>query len=93
MVDAFVNVTVGEDAEPEPVAAAVAAIEGVAAAHHVRGEYDVVAELDLEDPDSLQRVVTGEIRGHAAVRDTTTVVTPALAAHHTPDAERIALDR
>jgi DNA-binding Lrp family transcriptional regulator len=90
MTDAFVNV----DAEGDVpgVVDAIEEIEGVAAAHHVLGEYDVVVELALEDPKSLQRVVTGEIRAVEGVTDTTTVVTPDLADHQKPEAGRITPD-
>lgn len=86
MTDAFVTVVVDED--PASAAAAIAEIDGVERAVELRGEYDVVAELDLPDPDALQRVVTGEIQTVDGVAETTTAVTPELAAHHRADEGR-----
>jgi len=87
MTDGFVTIVVEGDAEEATTA--IADVEGVTAAHRVRGQADVVAELELAEPDDLQRVVTGEIQSVAGVETTTTLVTPELAAHQTPETERV----
>jgi len=80
MPDAFVNVTV--EAERAVPVEALAELGGVAAVHEVRGTYQAVVELALEDPDDLQAVVTGAIQRVDGVAETDTLVTPALADHH-----------
>jgi DNA-binding Lrp family transcriptional regulator len=91
MTNGFVAVTV--EGEASTAATEIAAIDGVATAHHVMGEFDVIAELDLSDPDSLQQVVTGSIQTVEGVTETTTTVPPELAAHHTPETDRATADR
>jgi DNA-binding Lrp family transcriptional regulator len=91
MPDAFVNIVI--EREAAEATDAIADAEGVAAAHHVLGKFDAVAELDLEDPGSLQRVVTGLIQDVGGVEETTTVVSPELASHHTPETDRATPDR
>ena len=91
MPDAFVNVVIEGDAAT--ATDAIADIEGVAATHRVLGEFDAVAELDLADPGSLQRVVTGLIQRVEGVEETTTVVSTELAGHYTPETERATPDR
>lgn len=91
MPDAFVNIVIERKAAE--ATDAIAGAEGVAAAHHVLGEFDAVAELDLEDPGSLQRVVTGLIQDVEGVEETTTVVSSELASHHTPKTDRAIPDR
>jgi DNA-binding Lrp family transcriptional regulator len=91
MPDAFVNIVI--DKEPAAATDAITDAEGVAAAHHVLGDFDAVAELDLEDSGSLQRVVTGLIQGVEGVEETTTVVSPELATQHKPETDRATSDR
>jgi DNA-binding Lrp family transcriptional regulator len=91
MTDAFVNIVVEGDAGA--TAETIAEVVGVSAAHHVRGEFDVVAALELSEPGVLQQVVTGSIQSVDGVENTTTVVTPELAERHVPEAERVPPDR
>jgi DNA-binding Lrp family transcriptional regulator len=91
MPDAFVNIVI--EREAASATDTIAGVEGVADAHHVLGEFDAVAELDLEDPGSLQRVVTGLIQGVEGVEETTTVVSPELATQNTPETDRAIPDR
>lgn len=73
MTDAYVNVLV----DPGAVTAAANEIDdldAVSVVHVVTGEYDVVAQLELDDPDDLPRVVADEIHGVSGVVDTMTNV-------------------
>jgi anthranilate phosphoribosyltransferase len=47
--DAFVHITVAAG-ETAPTASAVTDVERVRTAHVVTGDYDIVAQLDLDDP-------------------------------------------
>ncbi|WP_247730361.1 Lrp/AsnC ligand binding domain-containing protein [Halovivax limisalsi] len=87
MTDAFVTVVVDGDAGE--IASTLSEIDAVSAAHHVRGEYDVLVELTLEEPERLQEIVTGLILKTDGVEDTTTVVTPELAELHEPEPIRL----
>ncbi|WP_458204878.1 Lrp/AsnC family transcriptional regulator [Haladaptatus sp. NG-SE-30] len=73
MTDAFVHIR----AEPSSVmhaAREVAEIEEVTSAHIVTGEYDVIAQLDLDDPDDLPHVVAEKIQNAPPVERTMTSV-------------------
>jgi DNA-binding Lrp family transcriptional regulator len=54
--------------------AELAAIEGVAEAYSVTGEWDFVAILRLREQDMLAQVVTGKLSQLAGVRRTQTMV-------------------
>lgn len=69
MTDAYVHVE-AEPGETAGVAGALRDHEAVVAAHVVTGEYDVIARLDLDDPDVetidwLQREIDDEGRDGA----------------------------
>lgn len=73
MTDAYVNAIV----EPGAVSQAanhIADIEAVDAVHVVTGEYDVIAQLELDDPNDLPLVVADEIHSVTGVVDTLTNV-------------------
>lgn len=73
MTDAYVNIMV----EPGAVSNAVAEIgrmESVAAAHTVTGEYDIIAQLELESKDDIPSAVAEDIHAVAGVLDTFTNV-------------------
>jgi anthranilate phosphoribosyltransferase len=73
MTDAFVHVHVDQGVARE-AAEEIAALDSVAAAHLVTGDYDVVAQLDLDDTDAIPDVVAHEIHGVTGVLDTVTNV-------------------
>lgn len=73
MTDAYVNVLV----DPGAVSAAaneIAELDAVSAVHVVTGEYDVVAQLEVDDLDELPGVVADEIHAVPGVVDTVTNV-------------------
>lgn len=82
MPDAFVNVTV-KPGSTVPVDD-LTEVTGVDAVHEVRGTYQAVVELVLDDSNDLQEIVTGSIQQVPEVADTDTVISPALAEHHRP---------
>jgi anthranilate phosphoribosyltransferase len=73
MTDAFVHVHVDQGVARE-AAEEIAALDSVAAAHLVTGDYDVVAQLDLDDTDAIPDAVAREIHGVTGVLDTVTNV-------------------
>ena len=73
MAHAFVHVT-AESSSAEHAAREVAEIDAVREAYVVTGEYDVIALLDLDDPDALPSVVADEIQDCPPVVDTYTSV-------------------
>ena len=73
MTDAFVHVHVDQGVARE-AAESIAALDSVSAAHLVTGDYDVVAQLELEDTDGIPDVVAREIHGVTGVLDTVTNV-------------------
>lgn len=87
MTDAFVNAVVETDVET--VVNEISKMEGVSAAHPVRGKYDILVELDLADPSDLQRLVTGSIQSIPNVVETVTVVSFELAEYHRPTEDRV----
>lgn len=73
MTDAYVNIL----ADPGAVTAAaeeIAALDAVTDVHVVTGEYDIIAQLDLDNPDDLPAVVADEIHSVSGVVDTVTNV-------------------
>lgn len=73
MTDAYVHI----ESEPTSVVHAareVGEIEEVTAAHVVTGEYDVIAQVELDDPNDLPRVVTEKIQKTPPVEGTMTSV-------------------
>jgi anthranilate phosphoribosyltransferase len=73
MTDAYVNVVVDAGAV-SAAASAIADVEQVDTVHLVTGESDIVAQLELDDPDDLPHVVADEIHTVTGVADTVTNV-------------------
>jgi len=73
MTDAYVNVTVDAGAV-SAAANAIADVDEVSTVHVVTGDYDIVAQLELDDPDDLPHVVADEIHAVTGVIDTVTNV-------------------
>jgi anthranilate phosphoribosyltransferase len=73
MTDAYVHIA----AEAGAVSAAaneIADLDAVSAVHVVTGDYDVIAQLELENPEDLPSVVADEIHAVSGVADTVTNV-------------------
>ena len=73
MTDAYVHVT-AESGSVRHAAREVGEIDAVSAAHVVTGEYDLIARLDLDDPEDLPAVVGDEIQDCPPVASTLTSV-------------------
>lgn len=73
MTDAFVHIR-AESTSVLHAAREVAEIEAVTTAHAVTGEYDVIAQIELDDPDDLPHVVAEEIQNAPPVERTMTSV-------------------
>jgi anthranilate phosphoribosyltransferase len=73
MTDAYVNVLVDPGAVSQ-AATDIQELDEVDAVHLVTGEYDLVAQLELDDPDDLPRVVADEIHSVSGVIETVTNV-------------------
>lgn len=73
MTDAYVNVLVDSGAVSE-AANDIADVPTVRTVHVVTGEYDVVAQLDLDDLDDLPHVVADHVHDVPGVVDTVTNV-------------------
>lgn len=73
MTDAYVNILVDAGAVTS-AAADIAAIDEVSTVHAVTGDFDIVAQVDLDDPDDLPRVVADDIHAVSGVYDTVTNV-------------------
>lgn len=73
MTDAYVNVHVDTGAVSD-VAADVADVPTVSTVHVVTGEYDLVAQLELDDLDDLPHVVADHVHDVPGVADTVTNV-------------------
>lgn len=71
MIEAYVLIQVEVGKQPK-VAAAVAQIEGVAAAHSVAGPYDVIIRVAAEDVDALGRLTALQIQAVDGVTRTLT---------------------
>ncbi|USZ67611.1 Lrp/AsnC ligand binding domain-containing protein [Halorussus salilacus] len=73
MVRAYVAIITGEGAADD-IVSAVRDLPGVAEAHVVAGDFDVVAEAEGETVRDLQRTVTDGIHGVEGVGTTRTYV-------------------
>lgn len=73
MTDAYVNILVDAGAVSQ-AADDIASVDAVKRVHVVTGEYDIVAQLDLANPDDLPTVVADEIHTVTGVVDTVTNV-------------------
>lgn len=73
MTDAYVNVLADPGAVSQ-AAADIHDIDEVTDLHVVTGEYDIIAQLDLDNPNDLPRVVAEDIHGVTGVIETTTNV-------------------
>jgi DNA-binding Lrp family transcriptional regulator len=73
MTDAFVHVIVEPSAITE-AAAVMAEAESVDQVHLVTGEFDIVAQLDLETKDDIATAVTDDIHSVSGVIETVTNV-------------------
>lgn len=73
MIDAYVNVVVDAGAV-SAAATEIAEIDQVHTVHVVTGEYDIVAQIELDDPNELPKVVADDIHATTGVVDTVTNV-------------------
>lgn len=73
MTDAYVNI-VAEPGAVMGVAREVGELDEVASVHVVTGEYDLIAQLELDDPDDLPTVVADSIHGIQGIAATYTNV-------------------
>lgn len=73
MTDAYVNVIVDPGAVSQ-AANDIADLDAVDTVHVVTGEYDVIVQLELDDPNDLPSVVADEIHSVTGVVDTVTNV-------------------
>lgn len=73
MTDAYVHAIVDPGAVSQ-AATDIADVEAVDTVHVVTGEYDIVAQLVLDDPNDLPHVVADEIHSVTGVVDTVTNV-------------------
>ena len=73
MTDAYVNVLVDPGVVSD-VANEIDEIDAVSDVHIVTGEYNLIAQLELEDRDDLPKVVAEQIHSVSGVVDTVTNV-------------------
>lgn len=73
MVHAVVMVKTGAG-QSEPSVGEIRAIDGVSEAHVVAGEYDVIAEVEVEEVYDLLRIASSGIQGLEGVVDTKTYI-------------------
>lgn len=73
MTDAYVNI-VADAGAVSAAADEIATVDEVDTLHVVTGEYDIVAQLDLDDPDDLPGVVADKIHSVTGVANTVTHV-------------------
>lgn len=73
MTDAYVHILVDAGAVT-PAANEIADLDAVETLHVVTGDYDIIAQLDLADPDDLPGVVADDIHAVSGVVDTVTNV-------------------
>jgi anthranilate phosphoribosyltransferase len=73
MTDAYVNAIVDPGAVTK-AANEIADLGAVDTVHVVTGQYDIVAQLELDDPNDLPNVVADEIHSVTGVVDTVTNV-------------------
>lgn len=73
MTDAYVHV-LAEAGAVSPAAREIADIDAVETVHVVTGDYDVIAQVTLDDHEKLPEVVADEIHPVSGVVDTVTNV-------------------
>lgn len=73
MTDAYVNVIVDAGAVSN-AATDIESLDAVTAVHVVTGEYDIIAQLDLDDHTDLPNIVANDIHSVTGVIDTVTNV-------------------
>jgi len=73
MTDAYVHIVIDAGAV-SAAAAEIGDVDAVSDLHVVTGDYDIIAQLDLEDSDDLPAVVADEIHTVTGVADTVTNV-------------------
>lgn len=73
MVDAFVMIRTGAG-RSEEVVAEVRAIEGVAEAHIVAGEFDIMTEVTAEEVYDVLRTASSSIQDLDGVTETRTYI-------------------
>lgn len=73
MTDAYVHIYVDAGAVRQ-AAEAIAELDSVRTVHIVTGQFDVIAQLELDDPDRLPDVVATEIHPVTGVIETETNV-------------------
>lgn len=73
MTDAYVNIVVDAGAV-SAAANEIAGIDAVDTVHVVTGDYDIIAQVDLDDPADLPAVVADDIHTVTGVIDTVTNV-------------------
>ena len=73
MTDAYVNILVDPGVVSD-VAHEIDGIDAVSDVHIVTGEYNLIAQLELEDRDDLPKVVAEQIHSVSGVVDTVTNV-------------------
>lgn len=73
MTDAYVHIVVDAGAVGQAIQQ-IKNIDGVADAHVVTGEFDIIAQLELADPNDLPWVVADEIHAVPGVIETVTNV-------------------
>lgn len=73
MTDAYVNVLVDPGAVHQ-AAQDIADLDEVGTVHVVTGDYDIIAQLELDDPDDLPGVVAEGIHSVSGVVETKTNV-------------------
>lgn len=73
MTDAYVHIVVDAGAV-SAAAAEIGNVDAVSELHVVTGDYDIIAQLHLDDLDNLPAVVADEIHTVTGVADTVTNV-------------------
>jgi DNA-binding Lrp family transcriptional regulator len=73
MTDAYVHIIVDAGAV-SAAATEIGDVDAVSDLHVVTGDYDIIAQLELDDPDDLPGVVADEIHTVTGVADTVTNV-------------------
>lgn len=74
MVKAYIMVVTAAGTTHE-ILPEIADIAGVTEANGVAGDYDIVVEIEAEDPSTLLPTITGELQGIEGVQTTRTYVT------------------
>lgn len=73
MTDAYVHAIVDAGAVSE-AARRIAGVDAVSDVHVVTGEFDVIAQVDLDDPNDLPHVVADDVHSVTGVVETVTNV-------------------